>query len=261
MERVSPDLIKKHIRRSPLLASAYRLLERDREVQALLKMTNIMAVTRLKYNDHGVVHSRIVSGAALELFDIFISRGIKPTSIRDHVVNEEEEAKLIVLFGAYLHDIGNAVHRIGHHIHGYNLAIPILNRLLPQVIDEKDRFINMRQEILHVIYSHDEHVRCLTTEAGIVKIADGTDMAEGRARIPYQLGKVDMHSLSALAIDSVEIGQGDEKPVCIRIYMRDTAGLFQIEEVFMKKAETSGLRELIEIEAYVKNRRLTVSRG
>jgi len=59
----------------------------------------------------------------------------------------------------------------------------------------------------------------------------------------------------------VEIGQGDEKPVCIRIYMRDTAGLFQIEEVFMKKAETSGLRELIEIEAYVKNRRLMVSRG
>jgi metal-dependent HD superfamily phosphatase/phosphodiesterase len=33
-------------------------------------MSNVMAVERLKYNDHGPVHAKISSGAALEIFDL-----------------------------------------------------------------------------------------------------------------------------------------------------------------------------------------------
>ena len=46
-------------------------------------------------------------------------------------------------------------------------------------------------------------------DAGAAKIADGTDMAHGRTRIPYRTGKVDIHSLSALSITRVEIEKGN----------------------------------------------------
>ncbi|MCX8191226.1 MAG: hypothetical protein N3F06_00270, partial [Nitrososphaerales archaeon] len=101
--------------------------------------------------------------------------------------------------------------------------------------------------ILHCIFSHDERVKCLSMEAGISKVADGTDMAEGRARIPYRSGKVDIHSLSALSIKSVEIQEGSNIPVKILVNMDNPAGVFQIEEVLQKKVATSGIDRWIEI--------------
>jgi len=65
---VSPTLIEQHLDK-PLVSKVYKLLETDEEVQTLLRMSNVMAVTRLRYNDHGPVHSRIVAGSALELFE------------------------------------------------------------------------------------------------------------------------------------------------------------------------------------------------
>jgi len=64
---VSPELLSKHLQGSERLAKAYALLVSDREPQGLLKMANVMAMGRLKYNDHGPVHSRIVAGSALEI--------------------------------------------------------------------------------------------------------------------------------------------------------------------------------------------------
>jgi len=87
----------------------------------------------------------------------------------------------------------------------------------------------VRQEILHSLYAHDDKVQCLTMEAGIAKVAEGTDMAEGRARFPYLTGKIDIHSLSALAIRKVEILHGSVRPVKLLIDMTNPAGVFQIE--------------------------------
>ncbi|RLF16827.1 MAG: phosphohydrolase [Thermoprotei archaeon] len=246
LEVVGPDLIIKHVTQDSLLEKAYMVLEEDEEIQDLMKMANVMAVTRLKYNDHGVVHARIVAGAALELLDLLIESGIVPTTIRDKVVPNVRLAKLVVMIGAYLHDIGNAIHRDNHHIHGCILARPILDRILPQLVPRYKMF-EIRQEILHIIYAHDERVQALTLEAGVVKVADGTDMAEGRARVPYRLGKADIHAVSALAIKRVYIGRGEEKPIKILVEMRNPAGLFQIENVFMLKVRTSGIENLIEL--------------
>jgi metal-dependent HD superfamily phosphatase/phosphodiesterase len=46
-------------------------MEKDQEIQSYLKMANIMAVKRLGYNNHGPVHARIVSGSALEIFNVY----------------------------------------------------------------------------------------------------------------------------------------------------------------------------------------------
>ncbi|OYT43238.1 hypothetical protein B6U84_06365 [Candidatus Bathyarchaeota archaeon ex4484_40] len=104
----------------------------------------------------------------------------------------------------------------------------------------------MKTEILHCIFSHDENVKCLTVEAGSVKVADGTDMAEGRARIPYEAGKVDIHSLSALSIREVRVVKGEDVPVRIEVDMDNPAGVFQIEHVLGRKISTSGIEEWVE---------------
>ena len=251
---VSPNLVYENLKEN-LLVRAFRMLEEDLEVQTYLHMANVMAVGRLRYNDHGLTHSRITAGSALEIFRILSGR-MTPTTVRDGVC-DFEGAKLVVLLGAYLHDIGNAVHRTGHHIHGYNLANPILDRLLPELYpDNPNLALRLKAEILHCIFSHDEEVRCLTVEAGSVKVADGTDMAEGRARIPYRTGKVDIHSLSALSIRRVEIVEGENAPVRILVHMDNPAGVFQIEQVLERKIATSGIGRWVEVVALEKGREI-----
>ncbi|RLG88285.1 MAG: phosphohydrolase [Thermoprotei archaeon] len=252
---VSPDLIMEHVRRSDLLMRAYHILESDDEVQELIRMSNVMAVGRLMYNDHGIVHSRIVAGSALELFNILFESGIKPTTITDGTTRSVDEAKLVVLLASYLHDIGNAVHRNNHELIGALIAKDILDRILPEIMPglERKRIVAIRQEVMHAIYATEMNVRALTMEAGVVKIADGTDMAEGRARIPYKLGKLDMHAVSALSVKRVFIGKGKVRPARIDVLMTDYAGLFQVEAILKPKILTSGLDGYIEVYIKVNN--------
>lgn len=247
MARVCPELVLTHVRSSPRLEKVYQLLERDPEVQAYLRMANVMAVSRLGYNDHGVVHARIVAGSALEMLSLVVGTGSAVPSVVRDGVGDLEDAKIVVLCGAYLHDIGNSVHRREHSLHGYYLADRILRRVLRRVYEERRRMYMVKQEILHVIYSHDEEIPCLSLEAGIVKVADGTDMAEGRARIPYRMGKLDIHAVSALAIKRVEIVRGRSRPVRIIVEMDSEAGLFQVEQVLGRKIRTSGIAHLVEV--------------
>lgn len=247
MVAVSSKLIFDHLK-EPRLSQMFHLLENDAVVQGYLSMSNVMVVDRLMYNDHGPVHSRISAGSAMEIFNILTKR-VKPTTVENEICGMED-AQIIVLCGSYLHDIGNSVHRVDHHIHGCYIASPILDRLLYKVYpDNPELTLKLRCEILHSIFSHDEEVQCLSLEAGTAKVADGTDMAEGRARIPYKTGKVDIHSLSALSIEKVAIEEGDRRPVRILVHMDNPAGVFQIEQVMGRKIKTSGIEGLVEVVA------------
>lgn len=246
MVKVSSKLVERKIRSDEKVTRLYKLLESDAETQSYLQMANTMAVNRLQYNDHGPVHSRIAGGTALEIYDI-IRNDVKPNIIRDGI-GDESDAKLVTFCGAYLHDIGNAIHRESHNINGCIVTNPILKRLLGEIYGmETEKVFKLKQEILQSIFSHNEEVTCLTVEAGISKIADGCDMAEGRARIPYKLGKVDIHSLSALSITKVEVEPGADRSLLIKVHMKNYAGVFQIEEVLMKKIETSGLKDNVRV--------------
>jgi len=79
-----------------------------------------------------------------------------------------------------------------------------------------------------------------------VSLADGTDMEEGRGRIPYERGRIDIHSASAMAINNVHICKG-EKPLRIEVTLTDNAGIFQVQEILGKKLLTTGLRDFVEI--------------
>jgi len=250
---VNAKLLEAILPSNELLFKAYRLIASDFEVQTLWYMSNIMAVNRLKYNDHGPVHAHIVAGTALYLYQLLRSRGVESTLMRDGVVENEAYTWLIPLLGGLLHDIGNSVHRHMHEATGALLAKPIIDRVLEKLIEEPAIRIRIRQEIMHSIHCTSYDVECLTIEAGCVKVADGLDMAEGRARVPYRLGGVTIHSISALSIKKVEITPSDKKPIRVNVYMSERAGIFQVDEVLMPKLNTTPLRTLLEIYILVEN--------
>ena len=247
---VNEKLIYEKIKENDVLAYIFELLENDEEVQTLLKLANINAVERLYYNDHGLIHSRIVSGAALELLERLIKNNILP-SVVVNKIGSIEDSKVIVLTASYLHDIGISIHRDHHHLFSTILSSKIVDRILQDVYPENKKRLMIRNEILNSIYSHDESVNSISIESSIVKVADGLDMAEGRARIPYKMGKADIHAFSALAIKSVEIESSDY-PILIKVNMENESGIFQIEKVLGEKIKSSIIKNYIKVVA-IKN--------
>lgn len=248
---VNAKLIEMVISDSEILKTAYDYLASDPEVQALWYMSNVMAVTRLKYNDHGPVHARIATGASLYLYKMLRSRGVESTLIRDGVVDRDEYAMLVPLIGGLLHDIGNSIHRDMHEKTGALLALPIIDRVIDKLVKDRFTAVKIRQEIMHAIHCTSYDVDCLSIEAGCVKVGDGLDMAEGRARVPYKLGGVTIHSLSALSISRVEIESSTRRPVRINVHMTERAGLFQVDHILLPKLNSTPLRDHVEVYAIV----------
>ncbi|MEM4199352.1 MAG: HD domain-containing protein [Nitrososphaerota archaeon] len=254
MVRVSERLVEEKVRDDEVLSALYHELENDEELQTSLRICNDLVVKRLYYNDHGPMHARIVAGSALEILDILIKRGLKPVTSYHGL--GYRDAAIVVLLGSYLHDIGNMIHREMHHITGTYIAAGILSRILPEYYPDMRTQLRIKQEVLHTILAHDDHVQSLSLEAGVVKLADGTDMAEGRARYPYTYGKSDIHAFSALAIKSVELKEGDEVPLVVEVDMVNEAGVFQVEEVYGKKIATSGLDRFVTVRLLIRGKYL-----
>ena len=76
-------------------------------------------------------------------------------------------------------------------------------------------------------------------------------MAKGRSRIPFAAGSMSIHSISAQAINGVSIEPGEEKPVRLRIDMTNSAGVFQLDQLFREKLAGSGLEPYLELEAFI----------
>lgn len=229
----------------------YRLLL---SLAPYLDAANRMVIVRMGFNDHGLVHSKIVARNALQILDIV--KGSIPLNIIEEKVGTFEDVQLVVMAGAFLHDVGNLVHRRDHTLHSCYLASLLLMPHLPDYTKDPAQLLS---EILHCIYSHHEDIECLTTEAGIVTVADGCDMAQGRARIPYRLGKIDIHSVSALSIQKVVLSKGVEEPLKIEVFMNSRAGIFQIQEVLGKKVKSSGLEDHIEILGIYRKKKLPIT--
>jgi metal-dependent HD superfamily phosphatase/phosphodiesterase len=245
LEEAAEKTITQLLENYPKAKKMWALLNADPEMNADWDMSNYIAVTKLNFNDHGETHAKIVAANALKMLRLLLDNGIT-TGIVKEKAGSEDDAFLVVMAAGLLHDIGNQVHRENHHVSGVYLAIPLLNRLLPEVYDEPEVMYEMRGHILHCIYSHEFEVGDLTEEAALVGIADGTDMTKGRGRIAFDKGNVNIHTVSALSIDKVDIQQGTEVPVEIHIYMNNSAGVFQIQETLGKKISPGPLQDYVQ---------------
>ena len=221
----------------------------DQELFQIWKCANVNAVDRSGISDHGEVHIRIVANAALRIVRLLVKGGIEPSVVKDHGLTSED-AELIVVLAACLHDTGISVNRDHHERYSLFIAFRKARELLEGIYDEPD-LTTMVSETLHAVIAHAADEKCLTIEAGVLKIADGTDMTEGRSRIPFEAGKVNIHSVSAQAVDGVNIRKGKNKPVCIEIKLSNSAGIFQIDELLRNKLRYSPLKPFVEITAEI----------
>src|SRR5215207_8951061 len=229
-----------------------KLLERvneDTQLKAWWHAANVNAVVRMKINDHSWVHIQIVANIGLKLLRQLTKHRVEPAMVEDYGMSRDD-AEIVVVLGALLHCIGMAVHREGHEDWSLFLAEPKMRELLEGLYDEPERTVVI-VEVLGAITSHREDGKPLTLEAGIVRVADALDMAKGRSRIPFEHGRVSIHSLSAAAIESVAIKDGVATPVLIEITMNNSSGVYQVDELLKAKLRGSGLEPYVEVIAHI----------
>jgi metal-dependent HD superfamily phosphatase/phosphodiesterase len=229
-----------------------RLLERvnaDDDLYGLWIATNVNAIERLGMTDHGPVHVKIVMNIASKLYRLLVEGGVQPSVVANYEL-DVHDGEVVVAAAALLHDIGMSIHRSDHEGFSLFLAQSKLKELLAGIYDARTATI-LRSEVLHAIIAHRAGGRPLTMEAGVVRVADALDMAKGRSRIPFAAGSVSIHSISAAAIDAVHLEHGEAKPVRLRIDMVNSAGVFQLDQLFREKLAGSGLEEYVELVATI----------
>ncbi len=236
-----------NVKNNDTLESVVKMVEKDEELRALWKCANVTAIDRMGYSDHGPTHVKIVAKNALKIFRLIRSSRILSSIERNYGL-KKEDAEVVVFLAAVMHDIGMSVHRTNHQEYSVTLALPILDKILSEVYSGEKRVI-VRSEVLHAIMTHHSGYRPLTIEAGCVRVADALDMEKGRARIPFTLGKVDIHSVSAMSIEKVDIRRGKDVPVEIRITMRNSSGIFQIDHLLREKLKKSGIEKYVKVVA------------
>jgi len=227
------------------------LLERandDQELRAWWHMAQLTS-ERLEMSDHSWVHVQIVLNIALRLFRLLVKAGIEPAMVADHAMSARD-AEVVVAGGAMLHDVGMSIHRADHEAFSLFLAERKLRELLAPVYDDPERTVVIA-ETLHAIIGHRRRGEPYTLEAGVVRVADALDMAQGRSRIPVSSGQMGIHALSAAAIDEVSIEAGEGRAVRVEIKMNNSAGIFQVDDLLATKLRGTPLEGHVEVIAAV----------
>jgi uncharacterized protein len=230
------------------LESFLEAVNADERVRAWWYMAQITS-ERLGMSDHSWVHVQVVLNISLRLLRLLVKGGIEPTMVAEHGM-KDRDAEVVVAGGALLHDVGMSIHRTDHEAYSLFLVQDRLQSLLDDVYKQPQRTVVIA-EILHAIIGHRRRGEPYTVEAGVVRVADALDMAEGRSRIPVEGGRYGIHALSAAAIDEVRIESGEERAVRIEIEMNNSAGIFQVDDLLATKLRGTPLEGHVEVIAQV----------
>lgn len=236
-------------RHNERLRQVQERLARDIEVQTLWRCANVNATARARITDHGPVHIRIVANLALKLLRLLVEGGVVPSVVAEHGL-EVADAEVVVVLATALHDLGIAVHRDEHESYSVVLADRLVGRFLEGLYPPTEATV-MAAEVLHAVVAHRRDQHCLTIEAGVVKVADALDMTEGRSRMGFEAGEVNIHSVSAQAVDAVHLRRGQERPVRIEIVLNNSAGIFQVDELLRGKLQRSSITPYVEVVARI----------
>jgi uncharacterized protein len=220
----------------------------DDQVRAWWYMTQVHS-ERLGMSDHSWVHMQIVLNIALRLLRLLVKAEVDPAMVADHGMSPRD-AEVVVAGGALLHDVGMSIHRTDHEAYSLFLASGVLEDLLAGCYREPQRTV-VASEILHAIIGHRRRGEPYTLEAGVVRVADALDMAQGRTRLPIEAGQEGIHSISAAAVDEVRIEKGETRPVRIEIELNNSAGIFQVDDLLATKVRDTPLEGKVEVVAQI----------
>jgi hypothetical protein len=248
-EAVAQMRIRVPVRANRKLRTVLDRVNKDDQLKGWWHVANVNAVARMEINDHSWVHIQIVTNIALKLLRQLTKHHVEPNVVRDYGFTRDD-AEVIVVLTALTHCVGMSVHRHGHEDFSLFLAEPKLRELLQGIYEEPD-LTAVVSEVLQGIISHRADGEPLTLEAGILRVADALDMEQGRSRIAFERGRVGIHSLSAAAIEEVEISDGEEKPIRISIRMNNSSGIYQVDGLLKAKLRGSGLEPYVEVIAHI----------
>ncbi len=248
-EAIARMRINVPVRGNRKLRTLVERVNEDKQLKAWWHVSNVNAVARMGINDHSWVHIQIVTNIALKLLRQLTKHHVEPAMVTDYGM-AQEDAEVVVMLASLTHCIGMSIHRHGHEDWSLFLAEPKLRQLLDGIYDEPNKTVVV-SEVLQAITSHRADGQPLTIEAGLIRVADALDMAKGRSRIPFERGRVSMHSLSAAAIEDVTISDGEERPILIEIRMNNSSGIFQVDELLKAKLRGSGLEPYVEVVAHI----------
>jgi metal-dependent HD superfamily phosphatase/phosphodiesterase len=248
-EAVEQMRIRAPVRSNKKLRALLERVNADKQLKAWWHVANVNATVRMEINDHSWVHIQIVTNIALKLLRQLTKHHVEPSLVRDFGMTQDD-AEIVVTLAALLHCVGMSVHREGHEDFSLFLAEPKMRELLDGLYEEPELTV-ITSEVLQAITSHRDYGKPLSLEAGIVRVADALDMAKGRSRIPFEHGRVSIHSLSAAAIEDVTIGDGDERPIKIEILMNNSSGIYQVDGLLKAKLLGSGLEPYVEVIAHI----------
>jgi metal-dependent HD superfamily phosphatase/phosphodiesterase len=248
-EREHRPLFYVPARRNARLQALLDAINADISLQQLWRSANINAVDRAGMSDHGPTHVRIVANISLKLLRLLVEGGVQPDIVRNYGLTAED-AEVVVVLGAALHDIGMSIHRHEHETYSLILGAPIARRLLASLYDEP-QLTMVVSETLHAVIAHRSDERTYTIEASAVKVGDALDMTQGRSRIPFEHGAVNIHSLSAAAVERVIIKSGETRPILIEVVLNNSVGLFQLDELLRPKITSSNIAAFVQVEARI----------
>jgi uncharacterized protein len=246
-------------RNNPKLKAVMEKVKDDKKLKTYWRCSNVMAIERMGYTDHGPTHVKIVANLSLKLLRILVEKQLITPSIVENYNMTNDDAEVVVVLASIFHDLGMIVTRRDHEKYSVVLALEFFDKVLTPTYSEEEKAI-ITSEVLHAIVIHEQPPnnepinRVLTKEAGIVGIADALDMEAGRARIPFYAGKIDIHAVSALSIEKVDVELAEDKaskPINIKIKMSNSAGVFQIDELLKPRIVNSGLEKFFHVIAEI----------
>lgn len=166
------------------------------------------------YTEHGQRHLGIVAG---------ITRYIMSTL--DQPPREVELGQI----AAYLHDIGNVIHRQNHPISGANIAFVLLN--------EMGMAAEEIAPILGAIGNHEENTgTAISVMSAALQIADKSDVHRSRVQNPL-METFDIHDRVNYAVVSSKVEMNRETKTILLDLQIDTqfASVMEYFEIFLSR--------------------------
>ena len=103
------------------LEAVMEKVKADAKLRTFWKCSNVMAIDRMGYTDHGPTHVKIVANLALKLLRILVGQQVKPSVVKNYGMGNDD-AEVIVVLGSILHDLGMTVIRHHHEMYSAILA-------------------------------------------------------------------------------------------------------------------------------------------
>lgn len=233
-------------RHNPRLQALSDRINADEELRQLWRCANVNAVDRLGLGDYGEVHVRIVANGALKLLRLLRDAGHLSGIVEEHRLTADD-AEVVVVLAAALHNLGVAIHPNSAAPSGLALATVKGRELLAGLYPVRERTIVLA-EMLHAVAAQPDAQTCLTLEAGVLKLADALDITKGRVRVSAQPGR---GPGGVAAVDEVTIQRAKNPPVRVIIRLSHAAGLAGLETTLQSRLRFSGLHDSVELLARV----------